>query len=141
MKTPLLYFGLVFICLNLSCKSQQYSMDDLPEKQLVFGKGGGMSGAVDTYILLENGQLFHSNSITKETEELENIGKKEAENCFAKLDSLSIADMDFNHPGNMYYFLEEINGAEIRRITWGSENHEISEEYKEFYNQLRTSIK
>ncbi|MDB2607065.1 hypothetical protein N9Y48_04745 [Zobellia sp.] len=75
MKRTLLFYGLLFLTL-LGCKSQQYTPDELPDKQLVFGYGGGMAGTVNTYILLENGQLFHTNSLTQETEELEPLSKK-----------------------------------------------------------------
>ncbi|MFS4493168.1 hypothetical protein [Maribacter sp. 2308TA10-17] len=137
---PIFLFSLFSIVL-FSCKSQQYTLDTLPEKQLVFGRGGGISGEVTTYVVLENGQVFYNNSLTKEHTEIENIGKKEAMTCFRKMDSLRLSEMNFDHPGNMYYFLEEVNGEERYRVTWGSKDHEVSRECKDFYKELRTTIK
>ena len=140
MKSMFLFSGILVLSF-FGCKSQQYSFEELPEKQLIFGSGGGMSGAVDTYVLLENGQFFHTNSLTGEVKELESVSKKEAKQCFGKLEELSLSEMDFDHPGNLYYFLEEVEGDESHRITWGANNHEISEECKTFYKELRTTIK
>jgi len=137
---PLLILSLFLIILS-SCKSQQYTLDELPDTQLIFGRGGGISGEVNTYTLLENGQVFHTNSLTKESEEIKSLSKKEAATCFQKMDSLKLSEMDFDHPGNLYYFLEEVNGEERNRVTWGSNEHDISEECKTFYKELRTTIK
>ena len=49
--------------------------------------------------------------------------------------------MRIDHPGNIYYFIEDVKGDESHRITWGSNEHDISEEYKTFYKELRTTIK
>lgn len=130
----------LFSVFFFSCKSQQYTINDLPETQLIFGNGGGISGAVSTYTLLENGQLFHNNSLTKEHVEMESLTKKEAKSSFEKMKVLKISEINFNHPGNMYYFLEEVKGDSIHRVTWGSNDHKISEECKTFYKELRAMI-
>ena len=141
MKEPLFYCILFFICINLSCKSQQYTVEDLPQKQLVFGSGGGMSGASDSYILLENGQLFHSNSLTKVTEELPQIDKAKAKEYYKKMADITFAQIQFNHPGNRYYFLEDLTVEGGDRIVWGSTENEIPIECKNLYKELTTHLK
>ncbi len=140
MKTNLI-FSTVLILFTIGCKPQQYTTENLPDNQIIFGKGGGITGAVDTYILLENGQLFHSNSLTGENKELENIGKKEAKACFAQMAELTLSELDFDYPGNMYYFLEEVNGDAGHKVTWGSNDHKVSNECQELYDRLRTTLK
>ncbi|MEO6758357.1 MAG: hypothetical protein ABIO24_02805, partial [Saprospiraceae bacterium] len=44
--------------LFLFCKQPKYSAGNFPEKQLRWGSGGGFTGQVNSYVLLENGQLF-----------------------------------------------------------------------------------
>ncbi|MGS0527686.1 hypothetical protein ACU8V7_23375 [Zobellia nedashkovskayae] len=140
MKRTLLFYGLLFLTL-LGCKSQQYTSDELPDKQLVFGYGGGMAGTVDRYILLENGQLFHTNSLIQQTEELEPLSKKEASACFLKFEKLSLSETDFDHPGSRYYFLEEVNQNIKHKVVWGSSDHKPSKAYLEFYNEMKNHIK
>jgi len=130
-----------FIGSLVSCKSQQYTLEELPETQLIFGSGGGVTGEVSTYTLLENGQVFYTNSFTKEKKEMKSLKKKETSLCYEKMQALQLATMDFDHPGNMYYFLEEVNGDERHRVTWGSADHEISEACKVLYEELKTTIK
>lgn len=137
---PFFIFGTFLVLLFSGCKSQQYTPENLPENQLIFGSGGGMTGAVDTYILLNNGQLFHLNSLTSENEELEKLNRKETKTCFKKLKAIQLDSIDFNHPGNRYYFLEEMKGDEKHRVTWGSTDHEVSEACQELYNQLKTVL-
>lgn len=133
---PLLFFIVFF-----SCKSQQYGSDHLPEKQLVFGKGGGFSGAEDAFSLLENGQLFQLSSLTNERRELKGIKKKEAKSYFTQIYDLRLPETDFDHPGNVYYYLEVVNGEGKYRVTWGSNAHEVPETYKTLHKQLMTITK
>lgn len=140
MKSMFLFSGILVLSF-FGCKSQQYTFEELPENQLVFGSGGGITGASDTYILLENGQLFHTNSLIKDSVELESLTKEEAKMCFKKLDSLSLSEMEFDHPGNRYYFLEEVKGDTAHKIVWGSNGNKISEDCVNFYNELKNHIK
>ncbi|WP_405410936.1 hypothetical protein [Maribacter sp. Asnod1-A12] len=132
----------ILLCMLLfSCKSQQFTVDNLPEKRLVFGKGGGMTGVIDTYILLENGQLFHTNSITKKSEELNSISESKTEELFDHLDMLQLVNVDFNHPGNVYYFIEDVNEEFTTKIVWGSFEYGIAPKYKALYENLIKQIK
>lgn len=132
---------LSFLSLLLfNCKGQ-YTIDELPEKLLVFGSGGGMTGAVTTYTLLENGQLFSNNSITKEHQELEKLPKKTAKAFFEKMQALELSKTDFNHPGNLYYFIKQVDGEEYYTVTWGSQDHEVSADCEALYKELFELIK
>jgi len=137
---PIVLFSFFSIVL-FGCKSKQYTIDRLPDTQLIFGRGGGASGEVATYTVLENGQVFYNNSLTKENAEIKSLSKKETTSCFQKMDALRLSEMNFDHPGNLYYFLEEVNGEGRHRVTWGSNDHEVLEECKTLYKELRITIK
>ena len=124
-----------------NCKPQQYTFGNLPQRQLVFGSGGGITGGSDSYILLENGQLFHTNSFTRESEELPSVGREKAGKFFSELTQLQLAKMDFNHPGNLYYFLESVDGDIVHRVTWGSNDYEAPASCKTLYKKLVATIK
>ena len=51
--------SVVLILFSVGCKPQQYTIDDLPDNHIVFGKGGGMTGSEDTYILLVKLELVN----------------------------------------------------------------------------------
>lgn len=132
---------LCFLVLFCTCKSQKYIADQLPDKQLVFGGGGGIAGANNTYILLENGQLFHLDPLAETYTALKGIPKKEAASFFENLEKLALSQTDFDHPGNLYYFVEEVNGTEKHRVTWGSNGHQVDKDISALYKDLKTTIK
>lgn len=140
MKLKITLTTFLFIAL-VSCKSQQFSLDNLPDKQLVFGKGGGITGAVDTYVLLENGQLFYTNTITKKSEELEKVGKAKTKEFFDQLETLKLGSMDFNHPGNIYYFIEDAGEDGNKKVVWGSNDYEVDPLCKTLYTNLVEQLK
>ena len=44
--------------LFFACKQTRYAADNLPDRQLRWGSGGGYVGKETTYTLLDNGQIF-----------------------------------------------------------------------------------
>ena len=66
-----------------ACHSTQYSADQIPELQLVFGAGGGFSGLETTYILLENGQFWMQNGPGAHVTSLPSISKSKARQLFS----------------------------------------------------------
>lgn len=140
MKTTILLSALVILLL-IRCKAQEFTSDNLPEKQLLFGSGGGMSGASDTYTLLENGQLFHTNSLTDETKALSKVSKAKAKYYFKQLFDISFSEIQFDHPGNRYYFLEDRNGDARHRIVWGSTENEVPAACTTLYQELVAHLK
>ena len=128
---------ILIYCFLIACSTSKYSANELPEKQLTFGKGGGFAGVSDEFILLENGQLFLKSSLTDSIEVLPNIKKKKAKELFEAAAKLSMDTLDFNHPGNMYYFVKYREQEEAKNgITWGDMNHAPPAAIKEFYQRL-----
>lgn len=136
----LIYFIAMFSIL-CSCKPQQYTMDDLPKERLEFGSGGGVVGKVDTYTLLDNGQLFLTNSLTQETRELEGFSKKEAKTFFERVKGPEISELEFDHPGNLYYFINHITENKEHRLVWGSADHTVPVSCKAFYQDVMATVK
>ncbi|MEO1257452.1 MAG: hypothetical protein AAFZ15_01600 [Bacteroidota bacterium] len=102
------------------CKVVKYTPDKLPTKQIIFGDGGGFAGIETSYTLLENGQLFRQVDVEGAYQELKPIKPKEAKVFFDKVASLQLYKMDIEKPGNLYYFMREINESIDSRVTWGA---------------------
>lgn len=119
-----------------SCKSQHYTPDTLPETQLVFGDGGGITGATTAYILLENGQIFKAYSLDNSMTEVGKIKKKQAQTLMTEARELGMEDMDVDQPGNMYYFLELKTDNGDYRCTWGAQGYEVNEQLRDFRQKL-----
>ncbi|MBX7203943.1 MAG: hypothetical protein K1X81_00815 [Bacteroidia bacterium] len=125
----------------LSCKTpQHYSIDKLPSHQLYFGSGGGFAAAWNEYLLLDNGQLFYFNSLTKEKKELKSIEKKEAKNIYKKLAQLNLNSYQLNKTGNMTYYIREVNNNTSHEVKWAIEQSDVPSEIKSFYQLLQSKV-
>lgn len=118
---------LLLTCLSLfiftQCKVVKYTPDKLPTRQIIFGEGGGFTGIETAYTLLENGQIFKQVGVESTYKELRSIKPKTAKSIFEKVHSLQLYKMDIERPGNLYYFLQEVNEAIDSRVVWGSGNY------------------
>lgn len=136
---PTYVFSLFILLLFIGCKSQQYTFEELPEKYIQFGSGGGVTGMVTTFTLLPNGQLFKNNSITKEYTELQKVPKDKVKLLFKMLADLKQTNTPIEQPGNMFAFLEDIDGKSTYRTVWDTANPQVSEEIRTLYKMLYTT--
>jgi hypothetical protein len=123
MKIHLLLFFSFLLLMEItldSCKTTTYTVDKLPAQQLCFGNGGGFAAQENCYTLLENGQLFLSNRLTKTTEALPSIKSKKAKTFFEKYEKLKLNELSLNEPGNTYSFIEKKDSLGVHRIVWGA---------------------
>ncbi|MFN7119583.1 MAG: hypothetical protein ACK4TA_22495, partial [Saprospiraceae bacterium] len=78
VKYKLLFFISLISILSWQCQRKPYTPENLPDLQLRFGDGGGFTGAVTTFTLLTNGQLFKYNSFDNTHLQISQLPAKEA---------------------------------------------------------------
>lgn len=132
---PVITF-LGILALFFSCRSGKEAPDSYSRKQLIFGTGGGFTGAIEQYVLLENGYLYTHNVLSEEYQEIGKISKKACRKFFQQADTLDIASRSFSNPGNKYFYLEVKDSAHQNRITWGDNKIPIDEGYSKLYRSL-----
>ncbi|MFK7810509.1 MAG: hypothetical protein AB8F74_22070 [Saprospiraceae bacterium] len=125
-----------------SCKSTKYATpSESPDAQITFGSGGGISGLVNDYTLLENGQLFKRSSTDKIFVALKKAKKDAVSQAFKNYNFLGLNTMEVNEPGNMYYFIEhKSKEGETKRLTWGNGESPHEEKLKLYYSLLSNLI-
>ena len=101
-----------------ACKTTKYTVDELPDKQLYFGNGGGFTGAVNEYMLLDNGQVFKHDS--GDYTELPKAKKKKAAALFKTYYDLKLDSLQFRRPGNMYFYLRMKDQDQEYFTSWGN---------------------
>lgn len=121
--------GLVLWC----CKSPHYTADNLPEKQIRWGNGGGFAGKESQYILLENGQIFEGGASPKA---LDGTRRGKAKKLFKTMETIGLQSLEFQHPGNTYKYITVIDAGKSQRIVWGDAQYPASEAVQDFYRQL-----
>jgi hypothetical protein len=136
----ILYLLLLAGYLMVACRAGKAD-DQAPGRRLIFGEGGGFTGAVTTYTLQSDGQLQRTNSLTKETGKAGAIPPKEAAALFARAERLIKANRDFNHPGNQYFFVKLEDGNAEQGVTWGASDQPAPAGLEAFYEELLMNTK
>ncbi len=132
----------VLMILGIGCKTTVDTPIGYTDNQITFGNGGGITGAVTSYTLLANGQIFKSIEMaTDQWKKYSTIDKKAAKLLIKECTELKISTIDHNHPGNIYKFINPRIDQKENYISWGSSDHPIDEEISAFYFQLIELIK
>ena len=126
----LLYIS-AFIVLNATNCSKTTEFKDIK-----FGEGGGFTGAVTEYEIQTNGDVFRNNSLNKEHTKIKTLTKSDIKEIQSGINKISVDAYSFNHPGNIYYFIETDN----KKITWGDPSFKEPKEVKQLYDQLNKSV-
>ncbi|GAB4410781.1 MAG: hypothetical protein OHK0039_15410 [Bacteroidia bacterium] len=105
-----------------ACRSQSGTPATYDGKRLLFGSGGGITGAVTTYHLFEDGQLYRQPWRADTLEAVDRVPRKVCKALFARLETGELAAVRFEQPGNMYAFVELAGVETPRRIVWDAGN-------------------
>jgi hypothetical protein len=135
-----LFFS-VFIILSLSltfgCRKKTIPMDQMPDTQIIFGNGGGFTGEIKEYHLLNDGRIVSKSLGDTIFKVLSRIGKSKATACFDDCKKMKLNTMKFSEPGNRYYFIAvKEAGKPENRIVWGDNEQPVLDEVKNFYKTL-----
>lgn len=135
MKNLLCIYFVAFFFLTGAC--QKYTTDNLPDTQIHFGEGGGITGAITEYCLLKNGQLFDKKHFTENFKPLKKGKRRTAKKLFKTCKKIDIEKIELNNPGDKYYFIQYQTGEINHKITWGRNKEEVPAELIELYASLK----
>jgi len=118
------------------CKTTQFTKNNLPDKQIRVGGGGGFTGHVTEYIFLENGQVFKHYPLREDMTEIEKLKKKVATELFIRVDSMQLDTIKHSHPGNMYYYVQIKKDQLDHKITWGNGTYPVIDTVQNLAKEL-----
>lgn len=126
----------------MGCTPSRDLPPDYKGDQLHFGQGGGFTGALNYFILLDDGRLFRKTTRDSSVAFVEKWDKDFVEQMFSSYQLLELNKVDHYQPGDLYYFIEfHSNGKEIHRISWGRPGFSPADNIVNFYNLLYRSTK
>jgi hypothetical protein len=142
MKIILIALTLLAVALLfVFCKQQpKFTAENLPPQQLRWGTGGGIVGKETTSILLQNGQVFRRD-VAGVVTQASKTKSKTAASLFKTAESLNISKLEFNHPGNIYSFLEWQDGDAVQRMVWGDAQQPVDPGVKALFDRLNGLLK
>ncbi len=122
------------------CNRTSYTPATFPETDyLSFGSGGGYAGALTTHYLLPNGQLFTTEGIVGEKVPAGKISARKAKRLIQEYQD-SLSSVQYDVPGNAYYFLEWTGAVEKHKIQWAKGQDNAPAAAADFYKQLLAQL-
>lgn len=124
--------------LALGCSSTKNSSpENYSKRQIIFGNGGGFTGKVDTYILLDNGQLYNQVALTGSNyQQLPSLDPEITKQIFENYDRLQLNKKMLNDPGNLTYFVKMKQKEDEHKLTWGGAQQKLDPNVNRFYMNL-----
>ncbi len=118
----------------------EQSFDEYTGKVITIGFGGGFTGGYKEYSILENGDMFKFNTLTKKRNYLGKVERNVAEQIFKNSELLNLPKRKVNLPGNSNrYIIYRINKTE-NKILW-SDNNKVDSDLNTFYQVLLNNVK
>lgn len=138
MRHSLLFSGLLCLLALASCKSSKLGPLEYEKSQIRFGSGGGFTGAVTTYALLESGKLFEHQSMGVDTFTfLLQMPKADTKALFEEVIETGLDTTEYTTYGNFYYFLEWKTEADSNRVSWGQDDLKVDSTWVQLYTKLK----
>ena len=134
------FLGSIVLILTLFCCHKKLLMEKITMPHIAFGSGGGFTGAVKQYHLLEDGQIVEEVKLKDSIEYkvVAEIGKRKAKDCFETVKKMQLDSLQFNQPSNRYYFISVPTKDTLvrNRIVWGDIEKPVAPEVQNFYKTL-----
>lgn len=103
----------------LSCSKKATILDEYKGDKIIFGNGGGFSGATTSIMLLENGEIYRVGSNENDFKLMGQLKKNVTKNQFMTYETMGLKKIDLNEPGNRYFFISKIVDGKEHKILWG----------------------
>jgi len=148
MKFIYLACILLAVLIIYSCKSQKINNQQIDNSNkeetkntfFIIGSGGGFTGKYNHFKVHNSGKVEKLSDETKIYESYSKIEKYLIANYFKELEALNIGEMDYDHPGNMTFFIQVVYDSKLHTIKWGDIKYQVNNRVELFYEKVMTEI-
>jgi hypothetical protein len=134
------FYLLVIVFLFPTCKtSKQAAKTDYVV--IHFGSGGGVTNDVTTYSLYPDGKIWMSKSFSNDSSLVKEILHEHVKKLYIKVEESGVDTMQYQNPGNLYYFIHIRKHSGKNKIVWGDDNPPPTKEVEELYQDLLKIVK
>lgn len=138
MKIIKVFLGIALWCL-FSCHASKPVTDEAKILRIVFGTGGGITGAFDEHILLPDGNVYFYNSIEGEERFRGIVPGMMLKKILDRPQKINFEKIALNQPANKYHFIEIFTTKNSHRVVWGN-NEDAPPQVVEFYKELTNAL-
>jgi len=137
---PLGWLSIVIIVAVACTPASQFPKKENRD-EIHFGQGGGLTGAVTHYILLEDGRLFQQGWKDTSVTYVNTWPGIFTRQMFLNYSSLRLDTINANEPGDLYYFIEYHSRKKPpHRIVWGNPGFHPADNLVKYYSTLYRSV-
>jgi hypothetical protein len=134
MKAPLsllLLLSLLFVYASVAGQ----------EKYITVGSGGGITGAATVFKITSGGKVFKGTGLAEiKYNECARLKKSSARKFISRVSEHLTSAGEFDHPGNLYYFVSLSGGTTPQQITWGDARHPVGDDLKNLYTEIQSVV-
>jgi hypothetical protein len=102
----------------VSCQTKQLAGNQLTDRSLRFGRGGGVTGIEKTWILMDNGQVLKQDRVGANPTPVAKISAAKARRLFKKADQSLYGEINLTTVGNTYSFIGMQDSTRTARLVW-----------------------
>ena len=125
-----------------SCTSTKEFPEKFKGEQIHFGQGGGFTGGVTYFALLDDGRLFQRGERDTIFTFQETWKASFVTQVMSSYHILQFDNISYYEPGDIYYFIKHIKSdGQEHRITWGRNGFVPDPKVINYYNLLYKSTK
>ena len=141
-RNLLLLVSIVGMVTLIACSPPEEFPRSYKGEQIHFGQGGGFSGALNYFAVLDDGRLFRRAPRDSTFALVDTWEKPFVRQMFANYTTLQLDTVKLYEPGDLYYFIEfRSGGTTARPITWGKSGIIPDKNIVTYYNLLYKSTK
>ena len=138
----IVYFLSILVIFSTGCHPDTSFPAIYKGDQIAFGQGGGFSGQVTQFVLLDDGRLFQRPWRDTIVTFIDRWEKNFTKQIFQNYHTLKLENLTYNEPGDLYYFIDFQSGESMHhRIVWGKPGFHPEENLITYYNLLFRSSK
>ena len=111
------------------------------DKFITVGSGGGFAGTATVYKITSKGKVFKGKGLGEIIySESAKIKRAKAKKYIREVSKQTKSNSQFNHPGNLYYFIKYVEGVSEYIITWGDAQHPAPDYIQKLYQEINSTI-
>jgi len=122
--------------LAISCKTTKVAPEQYEQPKIYFGNGGGFTGRLNEFCMLDNGEVYQINPSSREATIKNTCSKSDTKNMFKVLENLELKKYPYDKPGNMFFWMKYHSSIDSAYLIWGDENMHVDEKIIKVYDQL-----
>lgn len=132
MGKKLRFFILMGFVFALSCKTKQSSQVVLAENRLEFGYINQKTGAVNTFVLGQNGMVYQKNVVSGEYMSVAKLIQADAALVQGLANHLKTSNSGLYQISEESLFIRLRNGIDMQEWKWNRNEANLPESYKKF---------